>query len=186
MARWLKRGRDAGAVAEDDAKISAAVEMMLVDIQARGDKAVRELSIRFDKWDRADYRLTDAEIRGCLAELSARAIEDIKFAQAQVRSAAGRVGPHRRGLLAPVHARGLRRSRRAGEHPRAEVRRPQHPLCDGGGVTPLPSPLVGEADSAEGRAGGGRRAWSALPTKSPTRAAAGRGPDGSPWPCPCG
>ena len=64
MARWLKRGRDAGAVAEDDAKISAAVEMMLVDIQARGDKAVRELSIRFDKWDRADYRLTDAEIRG--------------------------------------------------------------------------------------------------------------------------
>ena len=68
MARWLKRGRDAGAVAEDDAKISAAVEMMLVDIRARGDKAVRELSIRFDKWDRADYRLTDAEIRGCLAE----------------------------------------------------------------------------------------------------------------------
>src|SRR5215203_4014610 len=73
MARWLKRGRDAGAVAEDDAKISAAVEMMLVDIQARGDQAVRELSIRFDKWDRADYRLTDAEIRGCLSEQIGRA-----------------------------------------------------------------------------------------------------------------
>jgi sulfopropanediol 3-dehydrogenase len=103
MARWLKRGRDAGAVAEDDAKISAAVEMMLVDIQARGDKAVRELSIRFDKWDRADYRLTDAEIRGCLAELSARAIEDIKLAQAQVRKFA----EHQRAAMRDVEVETL-------------------------------------------------------------------------------
>jgi sulfopropanediol 3-dehydrogenase len=103
MARWLKRGRDAGAVAEDDAKISAAVEMMLVDIQARGDEAVRELSIRFDKWDRADYRLTDAEIRGCLAELSARAIEDIKFAQAQVRKFA----EHQRAAMRDVEVETL-------------------------------------------------------------------------------
>ena len=103
MARWLKRGRDAGAVAEDDAKISAAVEMMLVDIQARGDEAVRELSIRFDKWDRADYRLTDAEIRGCLSELSARDIEDIKFAQAQVRNFA----EHQRAAMRDVEVETL-------------------------------------------------------------------------------
>jgi sulfopropanediol 3-dehydrogenase len=103
MARWLKRGRDAGAVAEDDAKISAAVEMMLVDIQARGDAAVRELSIRFDKWDRADYRLTDAEIRGCLSELSARDIEDIKFAQAQVRNFA----EHQRAAMRDVEVETL-------------------------------------------------------------------------------
>src|SRR3954467_9315248 len=103
MARWLKRGRDAGAVAEDDAKISAAVEMMLVDIQARGDKAVRELSIRFDKWDRADYRLTDAEIRACLSELSARDIEDIKFAQAQVRNFA----EHQRAAMRDVEVETL-------------------------------------------------------------------------------
>src|SRR5215208_4386494 len=103
MARWLKRGRDPGAVAEDDAKISAAVEMMLVDIQARGDQAVRELSIRFDKWDRADYRLTDAEIRGCLSELSARDIEDIKFAQAQVRNFA----EHQRAAMRDVEVETL-------------------------------------------------------------------------------
>src|SRR5829696_5423 len=90
MARWLKRGRDAGAVAEDDAKISAAVEMMLVDIQARGDEAVRELSVRFDKWDRDDYRLTASEIEGCLSQLSKRDIEDITFAQTQVRNFAQR------------------------------------------------------------------------------------------------
>src|SRR5918994_1613181 len=103
MAHWLKRGRDAGAVAEDDAKIGAAVEMMLLDIQARGDEAVRELSIRFDKWDRADYRLTDAEIRGCLSELSARDIEDIKFAQAQVRNFA----EHQRAAMKDVEVETL-------------------------------------------------------------------------------
>jgi sulfopropanediol 3-dehydrogenase len=86
MARHLKRGRDAGARAEDDAKVRATVEGILADIAARGDAAVRELSIRFDTWDRADFRLTDAEIRDCLSQLSARDLDDIRFAQDQVRN----------------------------------------------------------------------------------------------------
>lgn len=86
MARYLKRGRDAGAVADDDARIRATVETILADIAQRGDVAVRELGVRFDRYDRADPRLTDREIKGCLAELSARDIEDIEFAQAQVRN----------------------------------------------------------------------------------------------------
>ncbi|HEX8164746.1 MAG TPA: histidinol dehydrogenase [Beijerinckiaceae bacterium] len=103
MARWLKRGRDAGAIAEDDAKIRTTVEMILVDIQARGDKAVREMSQKFDQWDRDDYRLTDAEIRGCLSELSARDIEDIKFAQAQVKNFA----EHQRAAMKDVEVETL-------------------------------------------------------------------------------
>jgi sulfopropanediol 3-dehydrogenase len=86
MARHLKRGRDAAARAEDEAKVRATVEGILADIAARGDAAVRELSIRFDKWDRSDFRLTDAEIRDCLAQLSPRDLDDIRFAQAQVRN----------------------------------------------------------------------------------------------------
>ncbi len=86
MARHLKRGRDAEAVAEDDAKVRSTVEGILADIKARGDAAVREMSIRFDRWDRADYRLTDAEIRDCLAQLTPRDLDDIRFAQAQVRN----------------------------------------------------------------------------------------------------
>jgi len=86
MAKHLKFGRDAVARAEDLAKVRSTVETILADIEKRGDAAVRELSIKFDKWDRADYRLTDAEVRACLAELSARDIEDIKFAQEQVRN----------------------------------------------------------------------------------------------------
>jgi sulfopropanediol 3-dehydrogenase len=86
MARHLKTSRDAALRAEDQAKIRTTVEGILADIESRGDVAVRELSIKFDGWDRADYRLTDAEIQACMAELSARNIEDIKFAQAQVRN----------------------------------------------------------------------------------------------------
>jgi sulfopropanediol 3-dehydrogenase len=86
MARWLKRGRDAEAIAEDDAKIRSTVEGILADIAKRGDEAVRELSNKFDRWDREDYRLTDQEIRDCLSQLSQRDLDDIKFAQEQVRN----------------------------------------------------------------------------------------------------
>jgi sulfopropanediol 3-dehydrogenase len=85
MARFLKRGRDEAARADDDAKVRTTVESILADISARGDAAVRELSQKFDRWDRADYRLTDREIRDCLSEVSERDISDIRFAQAQVR-----------------------------------------------------------------------------------------------------
>lgn len=86
MARHLKTSRNATLRAEDQAKIRSTVEGVLADIEARGDVAVRELSNKFDGWDREDYRLTDAEISTCMSELSARNIEDIKFAQAQVRN----------------------------------------------------------------------------------------------------
>lgn len=86
MARFLKRGRDADAVAEDDAKVRATVENILADIKARGDAAVRELSIRFDKWDRQNFRLSEGEIQACLDQLTPRDLDDIRFAQTQVRN----------------------------------------------------------------------------------------------------
>jgi sulfopropanediol 3-dehydrogenase len=86
MAKHLKRSRTAGQRAEDDTKVRATVEGILGDIEKRGDAAVRELSVKFDQWDRSDYRLTDAEIRDCLSQLSSRNIDDIKFAQEQVRN----------------------------------------------------------------------------------------------------
>lgn len=84
--RKLKEGRLAAAAAEDNARVRKTVEDILADLAARGDDAVRELSIKFDGWDRQDYRLTDKEIRDCVSELSQRDIEDIKFAQEQVRN----------------------------------------------------------------------------------------------------
>ena len=86
MARHLKEGRDPGAIAEDDARVRATVEGILADIGSRGDAAVREYSARFDGWERADYRLSDAEIRDCLSQLTVRDLDDIRFAQEQVRN----------------------------------------------------------------------------------------------------
>lgn len=86
MARWLKTGKSAEERAEDDAKIRAIVEQALDDIARRGDDAVRELSRKFDHWDREDFRLAPDEIEACLAQLSERDLDDIRFAQEQVRN----------------------------------------------------------------------------------------------------
>jgi sulfopropanediol 3-dehydrogenase len=86
MIRVLKPGRSLDAKAEDAAKVKVAVEAVLADIQARGDAAVRQYSETFDKWNPATFRLSQAEIDACFAALTQRQIEDIKFAQAQVRN----------------------------------------------------------------------------------------------------
>src|SRR3954471_11178006 len=86
MPTILKRGRDAAQRAEDDSKVRATVEGILADIEKRGDAAIRELSVKFDQWDRKDFRLTDAEIEDCLSQLSARNLDDVRFAQQQVRN----------------------------------------------------------------------------------------------------
>jgi sulfopropanediol 3-dehydrogenase len=86
MATWLKRGAGAAAKAAADRKVRDTVEAILADIEARGDAAVRELSVKFDGLDREDYRLSCAEIDACLAQLSAQDLHDIEFAQTQVRN----------------------------------------------------------------------------------------------------
>ena len=86
MENWLKRGQDETEVVAADKKVRDTVEHILADIANRGDAAVRDLSVKFDKWDRDDYRLSESEIEGCLSQLRKRDIEDITFAQAQVRN----------------------------------------------------------------------------------------------------
>ncbi len=86
MENWLKRGAEAASLAEADLQVRQTVERTLADIANRGDAAVRELSVKFDGWDRDDYRLTPAEIESCLSRLTRRELDDIRFAQAQVRN----------------------------------------------------------------------------------------------------
>lgn len=83
--RYLKRGQDAQSLAAADAQVRATVEALLADIAGRGDAAVRELSRKFDNWDPEDFRLGQDRIQAALRSLSARELEDIKFAQAQIR-----------------------------------------------------------------------------------------------------
>lgn len=86
MAIWLKRGSTAEAKAELDRKVRDVVEATLADIASRGDAAIRDMSIKFDNWDREDYRLSGSEIQACIDSLSAQDLKDIEFAQTQVRN----------------------------------------------------------------------------------------------------
>ena len=85
MAIWSKRGATAEAKRDADRKVRDTVEAILADIDGRGDTAVRELSVRFDSWDRDSFRLTSAEIQDCLEQLSGQDLRDIEYAQTQVR-----------------------------------------------------------------------------------------------------
>ena len=82
---YLKRSRLESEIADDDARTRATVEATLADIEARGDAAVRELSKKFDNYSRENFRLNDSEIEAAMNKVSARDMEDIKFAQAQIR-----------------------------------------------------------------------------------------------------
>ena len=86
MAEYLKRGANADVKAAADRKVRDIVEAALADIEQRGDAALREMSIKFDGWDRDDYRLSQAEIDAAVDSLSPQERKDIEFAQAQVRN----------------------------------------------------------------------------------------------------
>ena len=83
--RYLKEGKSALERSEDDAKVRQIVETTLSDIESRGDTAVRQLAEKFDDYSPPSYRLSEGEIQSLISEVSPRDIEDIKFAQAQVR-----------------------------------------------------------------------------------------------------
>jgi sulfopropanediol 3-dehydrogenase len=81
----LKRGKPEAERAEDDAKVRATVEGVLTDIATRGDAAVRDLSVKFDHYDPPAFRLTPSEIEAAMSRVAPRDMEDIRFAQTQIR-----------------------------------------------------------------------------------------------------
>jgi sulfopropanediol 3-dehydrogenase len=81
----LKSGKSAHERAEDDSKVRVTVEAILKDIEMRGDAAVRELALKFDKYAPPAFRLTPSEIEAAIAKVDSRDMEDIRFAQAQIR-----------------------------------------------------------------------------------------------------
>ncbi len=103
MVRYLKEGVSKEKAASDDAKVRGAVESILADIEARGDEAVRALSEKFDDWSPTSFRLGREEITACYDALDDRAIEDIRFAQEQVRNFA----QHQRDALKDIEVETL-------------------------------------------------------------------------------
>jgi sulfopropanediol 3-dehydrogenase len=86
MSRHIKRAALAGQQEAADAKIRSIVESIIADVAKRGDAAVREMSERFDKWSPPSFRLSEDEIAALLDKVAPQTIEDIKFAQTQIRN----------------------------------------------------------------------------------------------------
>ncbi len=83
---YLKSGKAAAERAEDDAKTRQIVEAALSDIEARGDVAVREMSEKFDGYSPQSFKLSESDIDTLIGKVSPRDMDDIKFAQTQVRN----------------------------------------------------------------------------------------------------
>jgi sulfopropanediol 3-dehydrogenase len=86
MPHHLKRGMDAGTIKAADAKVRETVENILAQVEEHKDQAIRDLSKKFDNWEPKSFRLSPAEIDAAIAQVPKRDLEDIKFAQAQVRN----------------------------------------------------------------------------------------------------
>ena len=84
--KYLKQGKTDAAKAIDDAQVSDIVKSTLKAIEARGDEAVREFSEKFDNYTPKSFKLSPAEIDSLVQKVSPQDLEDIKFAQEQVRN----------------------------------------------------------------------------------------------------
>jgi sulfopropanediol 3-dehydrogenase len=83
--QYIKQGKPAEVKADMNAQVRSTVEGILKEIETRGDAAVREYSAKFDKWSPENFRLSAEQIAACIASLSEKTLEDIKFAQTQIR-----------------------------------------------------------------------------------------------------
>ena len=86
MAQFLKEGRTAEQSATDAQAVQETVRKILADIEARGDTALREYSDKFDRWAPPSFRLSESEIAACVKQLTSGQLDDIRFAQTQIRN----------------------------------------------------------------------------------------------------
>ena len=86
MATYLKRRIDQAQSDAADLEVRRTVEGIIADIGKRGDEAVRELSVKFDRWSPPSFRLSQAEIDNLMRNVPESTLDDIRFAQEQIRT----------------------------------------------------------------------------------------------------
>jgi sulfopropanediol 3-dehydrogenase len=84
--KQIKAGMDVAQAAADQEKVGETVRGLIADIRQRGDAAVREYSQKFDGWAPENFFLSAEEIERCVESMSQRDIDDITFAQTQIRN----------------------------------------------------------------------------------------------------
>jgi len=103
MAQFLKQRIPAEVTDALDQKVRQTVESILTDVKKRGDDAVRELSQKFDKWAPQNFKLSKSELDAIIKKVPESTIDDIKFAQAQIRNFA----EHQRAALKDIEVETL-------------------------------------------------------------------------------
>ena len=80
--------KDATAKAAHGAntELTQTVAGIIADVEDRGETAVRELSDKFDSWTPDAFRLTQAQVAEVVASVDPQTIDDIQFAQTQIRT----------------------------------------------------------------------------------------------------
>ena len=101
MATHLKRRIAQSLTDEIDQKVRATVEGILADVRKRGDAAVREYSEKFDRW--VPKKLSEEDLKAILSRVKPSTLEDIKFAQAQIRNFA----QHQRAAIRDIEVETL-------------------------------------------------------------------------------
>ena len=83
---YIKKSTNEKQRLDDNEKVKEIVENTLKEIESRGDEYIRELSEKFDNYSPTHFKLSEEEINELINEVSEEDIDDIKFAQEQVRS----------------------------------------------------------------------------------------------------
>ncbi|CCN46830.1 putative Histidinol dehydrogenase [Vibrio nigripulchritudo MADA3029] len=81
---YLKSSKPEQDKASDNAKVAPVVADTLAYIEREGDKAVRELSEKFDNYSPDSFRLSEEQIQALIAKVPERDLADIQFAHDQV------------------------------------------------------------------------------------------------------
>jgi len=85
LIRYIKKRSESNSVSEDKSSIEETVRSILSDIRERGDAALVHYSGHFDNWSPESFQLSEDEIDAAISKLNKSEIEDIKFAQNQIR-----------------------------------------------------------------------------------------------------
>lgn len=85
MATLLKQGKSENDIQQANSEVKETVTNIIATIEKEGDAAVRRLSEQFDKWSPASFRLSLQEVKDIIATVPASVVDDIRFAQQQIR-----------------------------------------------------------------------------------------------------
>ncbi|MDG2187921.1 MAG: histidinol dehydrogenase [Hyphomicrobiales bacterium] len=86
MLKYIKQSNPKSTITEDKQSIEKTVSSILKDIRENGHKAVENYSKKFDKWQPKTFKLSKKDIENSISQLSDGDIDDIEFAQKQIRN----------------------------------------------------------------------------------------------------